>query len=77
MELEQILIMAAICGTLALLIVGLTHLLGLKQPDAEKVSIYECGFEPFRNTGEPFPIKFFLVGILFTIFDLEVIYLLP
>ena len=46
--------------------------LGEKVPDREKVSAYECGFVPFSFLGRPFSIRFFLIGILFLIFDLEI-----
>lgn len=48
-----------------------------KTPDKEKVSVYECGFDPFHNPGEPFSIRFFLIAILFLVFDLEIAYLFP
>ena len=48
-----------------------------KNPDQEKVSVYECGFDPFHSPGEPFSIRFFLVAILFLVFDLEISYLFP
>ncbi len=51
--------------------------LSFKSPDKEKVSIYECGFNPFHSTGQPFSIRFFLIAILFLVFDLEIIYLFP
>jgi NADH-quinone oxidoreductase subunit A len=46
-----------------------------KNLDLEKISIYECGFEPFDHTQNVFEVKFYLVAILFVIFDLEIIYL--
>ncbi len=45
--------------------------------DLEKVSSYECGFEPFGNARSRFDINFYLVGIMFIIFDIEVAFLLP
>lgn len=48
-----------------------------KTPDREKVSIYECGFNPINIPGKPFSIRFFLIGVLFLIFDLEITYLFP
>ena len=48
-----------------------------KTPDKEKVSIYECGFNPINTPGKPFSIRFFLIGVLFLIFDLEITYLFP
>ena len=49
----------------------------LSQRDPNKVSVYECGFDPFHNPGEPFSIRFFLIAILFLVFDLEISYLFP
>ena len=54
-----------------------SFILSEKTPNKEKVSVYECGFDPFHNPGEPFSIRFFLIAILFLIFDLEITYLLP
>lgn len=51
--------------------------LSQRDPDKEKVSVYECGFDPFHNPGEPFSIRFFLIAILFLVFDLEISYLFP
>ena len=48
-----------------------------KTPDKEKVSIYECGFNPMNTPGKPFSIRFFLIGVLFLVFDLEITYLFP
>nr|AIL24451.1 NADH dehydrogenase subunit 3 [Bathydorus laniger] len=46
-------------------------------PEAEKISIYECGFDPLKTSRLPFSIKFFLIGVLFLIFDLEISYIFP
>jgi len=48
-----------------------------KKPDPEKLSAYECGFEPFNDSRMEFDIRFYLVAILFIIFDLEVAFLFP
>jgi NADH-quinone oxidoreductase subunit A len=48
-----------------------------QNPDSEKYSSYECGFNPFEDARTKFEIHFYLVGILFIIFDLEVIFLFP
>ena len=48
-----------------------------KKPDAEKLSPYECGFEPFEDARLPFDVRFYLVAILFIIFDLETAFLFP
>jgi NADH-quinone oxidoreductase subunit A len=48
-----------------------------QSPDAEKLSAYECGFEPFEDARGRFDVRFYLVAILFIIFDLEVAFLFP
>ena len=48
-----------------------------KNPDPEKLSAYECGFEPFEDSRMEFDIRFYLVAILFIIFDLEIAFLFP
>ena len=62
---------------LALIIFGLSYFLGVQNPDAEKISAYECGFEPFEDARNKFDVRFYIVAILFIIFDVEVIYLFP
>ena len=59
------------------LVLGFSYLVGMKQPDSEKVSVYECGFDPFGSSRVPFSVKFFLVGILFMIFDIEISFIFP
>ncbi|QKX00954.1 NADH-quinone oxidoreductase subunit A [Wolbachia endosymbiont of Dipetalonema caudispina] len=49
----------------------------ISKPDSEKLSTYECGFDPLSRARKVFDIKFYLVSILFIIFDLEVIFLFP
>jgi len=58
-------------------IVFLSFLFSPINPSAEKVTSYECGFEPFGDARTTFDVHFYLVGILFLIFDLEVVYLFP
>ena len=48
-----------------------------KNPDPEKLSSYECGFEPFNDSRMEFDVRFYLVAILFIIFDLEIAFLFP
>lgn len=62
---------------LSTVISGASYIVGVKQPDSEKVSVYECGFDPFESSRIPFSVRFFLVGILFMIFDLEISFLFP
>jgi len=62
---------------LSTVISGASYIVGVKQPDGEKTSVYECGFDPFESSRIPFSVRFFLVGILFMIFDLEISFLFP
>ena len=55
----------------------LSYVLASQSYDVEKLSAYECGFQPFEDARNKFDIKFYLVAILFIIFDLEVSYLFP
>ena len=52
-------------------------ILSPKNPDPEKLSAYECGFEPFEDSRIEFDVRFYLVAILFIIFDLEIAFLFP
>ena len=62
---------------LALVIAVLSYILTNQKPEAEKLSSYECGFEPYEDSRHKFEIKFCLVAILFILFDIEVVFLLP
>jgi NADH-quinone oxidoreductase subunit A len=55
----------------------LSYALSSKLDDAEKLTIYECGFNPFNDSRTEFNVKFYIVAILFLIFDLEISYLFP
>jgi len=68
------LVIAAGMG-IALLLVG--GILGPNRPNSEKLSPYECGFEAFEDTRMKFDVRFYLVAILFIIFDLEIAFLFP
>ena len=62
---------------LALLLFVLSLNISSKEYDAEKLSAYECGFLPVGDARQPFHVRFYLVGILFLLFDLEVIFIFP
>jgi NADH:ubiquinone oxidoreductase subunit 3 (subunit A) len=62
---------------IALIIIIFSYLLINQFPDTEKLSSYECGFDPFGDSRNPFNVHFYLVGILFIIFDLEITFLFP
>jgi NADH-quinone oxidoreductase subunit A len=59
----------------ALVVIG--NLLGPKRPTAEKLSPYECGFAPFEDARMKFDVRYYLVAILFILFDLEIAFLFP
>jgi len=62
---------------LSLVLFSVSYLLIQKQFDIEKLSAYECGFDPFEDARNRFDVRFYLVSILFIIFDLEVTFLFP
>ncbi len=76
-EYLPILIFLVVAMVLSSLMVLGAYLVGKQNPDKEKVSPYECGFEPFDDARRRFDVRFYLVAILFIIFDLEVAFLFP
>ena len=56
---------------------GVSRLLGVHRPDSEKLSPYECGFEAFEDARMKFDVRYYLVAILFILFDLEIAFLFP
>ena len=76
-EYLPILIFIGVAVALATVIVLLSFFAARQNPDAEKLSPYECGFEPFSDARSKFDVRFYLVSILFIIFDLEVAFLFP
>ncbi len=76
-EYLPILIFLAIAVGLAAVIVVASMVVARQKPDSEKLSPYECGFEPFDDARSKFDVRYYLVAILFIIFDLEVAFLFP
>ncbi|HTZ70301.1 MAG TPA: NADH-quinone oxidoreductase subunit A [Acetobacteraceae bacterium] len=72
-----VLVFLVIAGVIGGAMVGGSVLLARQAPYAEKVSAYECGFEAFGDTRKRFDVRYYLVAILFIIFDLEVAFLFP
>src|SRR5438270_14048311 len=72
-----ILVFIVIAGVIAVAMVGGSLLAARQKPYAEKLSPYECGFEPFDDARRRFDVRFYLVSLLFIIFDLEVAFLFP
>ena len=62
---------------LAFIFFGASFFISLQHPEAEKLSSYECGFDPYEDARNCFDIRFFIVAILFLIFDLEAMFLFP
>ena len=72
-----ILIFMSITLVMGTVFIILGKLLGPSRPDAEKNSPYECGFEAFEDSRMKFDVRYYLVAILFIIFDLEIAFLFP
>jgi NADH-quinone oxidoreductase subunit A len=72
-----VLLFLAVATLLASAIIILSRIIGPKNPDSEKTSQYECGFDAFSEARSRFDIRFYLVAILFIIFDLEIAFLFP
>ena len=62
---------------LSLAFVAINYIAAPSKPDPEQLSAYECGFEPFNDSRMEFDVRFYLVAILFIIFDLEIAFLFP
>jgi len=65
------------CLFISFLLFSISFFLVIQKPEIEKLSAYECGFNPFGDARNKFEVRFYLIGILFIIFDLEIIYLFP
>lgn len=66
-----------VCLAFVVLLFAVSFLLVFQKPESEKLSSYECGFNPFGDARNKFEVRFYLVGVLFLIFDLELSFLFP
>ena len=66
-----------ICLLIVMVLFSLSFFLVYQNPDKEKFSSYECGFNPFSDARSKFEVRFYLVAVLFLIFDLEISFLFP
>lgn len=62
---------------LSFIILGASYFLVRQNPESEKLSAYECGFEPYEDSRQVFDIRFSIVAIMFIIFDIEIMFLMP
>jgi len=76
-EFSKIGILFLFSVVLASVILLLSYRLSVYNPDTEKLSAYECGFDPYEDARNVFDVRFYLVAILFIIFDLEAVYFFP
>jgi len=76
-EYLPILVFLAIALGLSCMMVAASLIVGKRNPDTEKLSAYECGFDAFSDAHHKFDVRFYLVAILFIIFDLEIAFLFP
>ncbi len=72
-----ILVFLAIATVVAGAMIAASLVVGKQKPDAEKLSAYECGFEAFEDARMKFDVRYYLVAILFILFDLEIAFLFP
>lgn len=76
-EYAVILIFVFIAILLSLIIIFFSYIFVVQNPETEKLSSYECGFEPYEDARHTFDVKFYLVAILFIVFDIETMFLIP
>lgn len=72
-----LLVLLVVAVLLAATLVGLSWVLGPKKPSAAKLAPYECGVTPVGSARERFPVKFYLIAMLFIVFDIETVFLYP
>jgi len=76
-EVYKILLLLVFAIFLSCFIIALSYTFSVSSPDTEKLSAYECGFDPYEDARNLFDVRFYLVAILFIIFDLEAVFFFP
>lgn len=76
-EYLSILVYLIVAILLSLVIIIFSYLLVVQNPEVEKMSVYECGFEPYEDARHKFDVKFYLIAMLFIVFDIETMFLIP
>lgn len=76
-EYSMLLIFLVIAILITVIIISASYFLVRQNPDPEKLSAYECGFEPYEDTKHTFDVRFCVIAILFIIFDIEIMFLIP
>lgn len=76
-EFSKLGILFLFCFFLSFILLFLSIRLTPNNPDSEKLSSYECGFEPYEDARNAFDIRFYLIAIIFLVFDLEAVYFFP
>jgi len=76
-EYAILLLYLIISVALAVIIIGASYFLVRQNPESEKLSAYECGFEPYDDARHTFDLKFCVIAILFIVFDIEIMFLIP
>jgi len=71
-----LLFMLLIAIFLTIVLLSLSYFLSRQNPDSEKFSAYECGFEPYEDSRHVFDVRFFIIAILFVIFDIEMLFII-
>jgi NADH-quinone oxidoreductase subunit A len=74
---ESVLVLIGLAGTIAFIFVLVARFLGPRNPNAKKTEIYECGMPPIGSARQRFSVKFYIVAMLFILFDIEVAFLYP
>jgi NADH-quinone oxidoreductase subunit A len=76
-EYTVILVFSFVAILLSVIIVLFSYVLAVQKPETEKLSTYECGFEPYEDARHTFDVQFYLIAILFIVFDIETMFLIP